>query len=62
MTSKNIQIYGAGLAGLVAAINLARNGYKVTIYEKENRIGGSAKCHPSNHMTPVHIQKMQNYI
>ena len=62
MTSKNIQIYGAGLAGLVAAINLARNGYKVTIYEKENRIGGSAKCHPSNHMTPVHIQKMQKYI
>ncbi len=59
---KNIQIYGAGLSGLVAAINLVRNGYKVTVYEKENRIGGSTKCHPSIHMTPMHIQKMQKYI
>ena len=62
MAMKNIQVYGAGLAGLVAAINLARNGYNVTVYEKENRIGGSTKCHPSNHMTPMDIQKMQKYI
>ena len=62
MKTKNIQIYGAGLSGLVAAINLVRIGYRVTVYEKENRIGGSANCHPSNHMTPMHIQKMQDYI
>ena len=62
MTIKNIQIYGAGLAGLVAAINLVRNGYNVTVYDKENKIGGSTKCHPSNQMTPMHIQKMQKYI
>ena len=62
MTTKDIQVYGAGLSGLVAAINLVRDGYNVTVYEKENRIGGSTKCHPSNHMTPMHIQKMQKYI
>lgn len=58
----NIQIYGAGLSGLTAAINLVKNGYTVTVYEKENKIGGSSKCHPSNHMTPMHIKKMQKYI
>ena len=62
MSIKNIQIYGAGLAGLVSAINLARNGYHITVYEKEKKIGGSTKCHPSVHMTPVDIQKMQEYI
>lgn len=62
MRVKNIRIYGAGLAGLVAAINLARSGHHITVYEKEKRIGGSTKCHPSVHMTPMHIQKMQEYI
>jgi flavin-dependent dehydrogenase len=62
MTKKDIHVYGAGLAGLTAAINLVRNEYNVTVYEKENRIGGSTKCHPSNHMTPMHIQKIQEYI
>jgi len=60
--SKEIQIYGAGLSGLVSAINLARNGHNVTVNEKEKRIGGALKCHPSAHMTPMHIQKMQEYI
>ena len=62
MTTKDIQIYGAGLSGLVAAINLVRDGYNVTVYEKENGIGGSGKCHPSNHMTPMNLQEMQKYI
>jgi len=62
MTIKNIQIYGAGLSGLVAAINLARSGFFVTVFEKEKTIGGSAKCHPSNHMTPINIKEIQKYI
>ena len=62
MKTKNIQIFGAGLSGIVSAINLSRNGYNVTIYEKEKRIGGSIKCHPSIHMTPINIKKMQEYI
>ena len=62
MAKKNIQIYGAGISGLVAAINLVRNGYFVTVFEKENRIGGSEKCHPSIHMTPIHFNEIQKYI
>jgi len=62
MTTKIVQIYGAGLSGLVSAINLVRDGYNVTVYEKEKKIGGTSKCHPSAHMTPMHIQRMERYI
>ena len=59
---KIINIYGAGLSGLTAAINLARKGYNVTVYEKERRIGGLGKCNPSVHMTPIYFKKMKEYI
>lgn len=62
MTLKDVQIYGAGLSGLVSAINLVREGYHITVYEKEEKIGGSSKCHPSVHMTPLHIQQMEKYV
>jgi flavin-dependent dehydrogenase len=62
MTLKNIQIYGAGLSGLVSAINLARGGHHVTVYEKEKKIGGDVHCHPSVQMTPLHIQQMERYV
>jgi len=62
MTLKDVQIYGAGLSGLVSAINLVRDGYHVTVYEKEEKIGGSSECHPSVHMTPLHMQQMERYI
>jgi flavin-dependent dehydrogenase len=62
MTSHDVQIYGAGLSGLVSAIHLARNGFHVSVYEKEEKIGGSIACHPSIHMTPMHLQRMEEYI
>ncbi|MDA3887090.1 MAG: phytoene desaturase family protein [Candidatus Delongbacteria bacterium] len=37
---KNVNIVGAGPGGLAAGMILASNGYKVTIYEKENKVGG----------------------
>ncbi|MDD3343015.1 MAG: FAD-dependent oxidoreductase [Sulfurospirillaceae bacterium] len=37
----NIAIIGGGLSGCVAAVELNKKGYKVTIYEKTDRIGGS---------------------
>lgn len=43
VTQKNdrkIAIVGAGPAGLSAAIFLAQKGYNVTVYDKEERIGG----------------------
>ena len=33
-------VVGAGLSGLVAAINLAREGYRVVVRERRSRIGG----------------------
>jgi len=37
----NVAIIGGGLSGCVAAVELDKKGYKVTIYEKTNRLGGS---------------------
>ena len=38
--AKEIEIVGAGLAGLVAGINLARQGFKVRIYDGRKYMGG----------------------
>ncbi len=37
--SKKIKIIGAGPSGLVSAINLAKAGYKVEVYEKNKDVG-----------------------
>ncbi len=55
-------VVGAGLAGMVAAINLAKAGYEVTLLEAEDRIGGSKQLHPSLHITPIDKQKVWDYI
>ena len=39
-TGKSAAIIGSGPAGLVAAQNLNRQGHKVTVYEKDDKIGG----------------------
>lgn len=39
MSNEQIHIIGAGPAGLVAAINLARNDYSVTVYEMKEDVG-----------------------
>jgi indolepyruvate ferredoxin oxidoreductase, alpha subunit len=41
--NKNIAIIGAGPAGLSAAYDLIRDGYQVTVYEKEAEAGGLIK-------------------
>ena len=42
-TEKRINIIGAGVSGLVAAIVLEREGYHPHIFEKTNRVGGRVK-------------------
>ncbi|MBI5892882.1 MAG: NAD(P)-binding protein [Deltaproteobacteria bacterium] len=37
--AKEIEIVGAGPAGIVAAINLAKAGCKVTVYEEKSEVG-----------------------
>jgi NADPH-dependent 2,4-dienoyl-CoA reductase/sulfur reductase-like enzyme len=40
---KNVMVVGAGPAGLQAAIAAARNGHRVTVYEKEAEAGGQVR-------------------
>lgn len=47
---------------MTAAITLAREGYQVTLHEKEESVGGLGKHHPAIHMTPIDFQKMKDYI
>lgn len=43
MSKKKIIVIGAGIAGLSAASYLAKDGYEVTIFEKNSYIGGRAR-------------------
>lgn len=40
---KNIMVIGAGPAGCEFALTAAQRGHKVTVYEKENEIGGQVR-------------------
>ncbi len=57
-----ITIVGAGLSGMVAAINLAKQGYEVTVIEKEKQIGGSPAFHPSLHATPIDVRLTSDFV
>lgn len=51
--AEKIHILGAGLSGMVAAINLARQGREVLVIEGGKGLGGMGGLHPSVHSTPV---------
>lgn len=57
-----IHIVGAGLSGMVAAINLAREGREVLVLEGGKNIGGLKNVHPSAHSTPIDPQKVSRFI
>jgi heterodisulfide reductase subunit C len=52
--SNRISIVGGGLRGLTAAYDLVKKGYKITIYEKSNQLGGSLWDIPEEKL-PRHI-------
>ncbi len=56
-----IVIVGAGLSGMVAAINLAREGRRVRVLDRERKIGGSPRFHPSVHVTPLNRRGLLDY-
>ena len=43
MKTKKIGIIGGGLSGLVTGLELSKNNCKVTIFEKEDKVGGLAR-------------------
>jgi phytoene dehydrogenase-like protein len=43
--SKQIIVVGGGLAGLAAAVYLARGGHRVTLFERRRSLGGRAATH-----------------
>ena len=40
MMNKSIGVIGGGLGGLTAALRLAKNGFKVSLFEKNQSLGG----------------------
>ena len=50
--AERIAIVGAGPAGLAAAVDLARAGYPVTVYEKEKAAGGLLRYGIGPHRLP----------
>ncbi len=62
MADSKITIVGAGLSGMVAGINLARDGYEVEIWEGAKTIGQLEDFHPSVHATPANPRRISNYI
>src|SRR5258708_13878535 len=40
-----VTIVGAGIAGLAAALRLAERGFKVTLYEQNDFLGGKLGAH-----------------
>jgi flavin-dependent dehydrogenase len=62
LASGEVLIYGAGMSGMVAAYNLATEGYDVLVREQEPTWGGSSAFNPSLHTTPLDVPATSEYI
>jgi len=57
-----ITVVGAGLSGLVAAINCVRAGHDVTVLEKNSKVGGEPVAHPGIDGTPMRPEELGRFI
>ncbi len=58
---KTVHIAGAGLGGMVAAVNLARAGREVLVLDAGKTVGGIRDYHPSVHGTPMDLELVRRY-
>lgn len=61
MPEEETTVVGAGLAGLTAAINLAREGRDVLVLEKEARHGGRPEFRPDGAASPFDLAALEAY-
>lgn len=54
--NRTVAVVGAGPAGLASAYTLAKNGCHVTVFEKENKIGGAINMIPPERLPDQAIQ------
>jgi flavin-dependent dehydrogenase len=57
-----VTIVGAGLAGLVAAINCRRAGHEVRVLERYEQTGGNPYERPAVDVTPMDAEKLGRFI
>lgn len=50
MRSDRVAVVGGGIAGLVAALHLARRGHRVVVFEATRRVGGRAQTRTRDHV------------
>lgn len=50
--SQTVAVVGSGLRGLTAAYDLAKKGYKVSLFEKADRLGGNLWSFPEDQLPP----------
>ncbi len=60
-SDREVIVVGAGLAGLTAAVNLARDGFEVTVLEKEKRHGGRPEFRPDGAASPFDLAALEAY-
>ena len=58
----DVTIYGGGMSGLIAAIDLARKGYGVVVHDREDGYGGDGIYNPSTHTTSIDVERSSEYI
>jgi len=58
---KEIHVVGAGLAGLTAAVNLAREGFRVVVRERQKRIGGRPEVRPDPAGSPFDLDRLTRF-
>jgi flavin-dependent dehydrogenase len=60
--SNEVIVVGAGLAGMTAALNLAREGKDVLVLERYDQVGGMPQVRPAIDVTPFDVGPVSKFI